>query len=142
MKNMRVLAVFMLMLLLGGVLGLTPPACKDNQSVTKQDTGDFVVYDAATEYEENEYGEEDGISNGYSCESPAIPQFVRRLSPNGDWSADTICVVNGKAFYLAYHNCMNAVYSEDGVLAADPTLSVLPYDKEKNIFLRGIIPKD
>ncbi|MBO6253847.1 MAG: DUF3298 domain-containing protein, partial [Bacteroidaceae bacterium] len=82
------------------------------------------------------------ISNEYSWESPSIPQFVRRLNPNGDWSADTICVVNGKAFFLAYDNCMNAVYSEDGVLAADPTLSVLPYDKERNIFHVSIVGKD
>lgn len=142
MKDMRVLAVFMLMLLLGGVLGLTPSACKGNQPVTEQDTEDSAVYDAATEYEENEYDEEDSISNEYSWESPAIPRFVRRLNPNGDWSADTICVVNGKAFFLAYDNCMNAVYSEDGVLAADPTLSVLPYDKERNIFHVSIVGKD
>lgn len=142
MKDMRVLAVFMLMLLLGGVLGLTPSACKGNQPVTEQDTEDSAVYDAATEYEENEYDEEDSISNEYSWELPAIPQFVRRLNPNGDWSADTICVVNGKAFFLAYDNCMNAVYSEDGVLAADPTLSALPYDKEKNIFHVSIVGKD
>ena len=142
MKDMRVLAVFMLMLLLGGVSGLTPSACKGNQPVTEQDTEDSAVYDAATEYEKNEYDEEDSISNEYSWESPAIPQFVRRLNPNGDWSADTICVVNGKAFFLAYDNCMNAVYSEDGVLAADPTLSVLPYDKERNIFHVSIVGKD
>ena len=142
MKDMRVLAVLMLMLLLGGVLGLTPSACKGNQPVTEQDTEDPVVYDAATEYEENEYDEEDSISNEFSWESPAIPQFVRRLNPNGDWSADTICVVNGKAFYLAYDNYMNAVYSEDGVLATDPTLSVLPYDKEKDIFHVSIVGKD
>ena len=142
MKDMRVLAVFMLMLLLGGVSGLTPSACKGNQPVTEQDTEDSAVYDAATEYEKNEYDEEDSISNEYSWESPAIPQFVRRLNPNGDWSADTLCVVNGKAFFLAYDNCMNAVYSEDGVLAADPTLSVLPYDKERNIFHVSIVGKD
>ena len=142
MKDMRVLAVFMLMLLLGGIFGLTPSACKGNHPVTEQDTEDSAVYDAATEYEKNEYDEEDSISNEYSWESPAIPQFVRRLNPNGDWSADTICVVNGKAFLLAYDNCMNAVYSEDGVLAADPTLSVLPYDKERNIFHVSIVGKD
>ena len=142
MKDMRVLAVFILMLLFGGVFGLTPSACKGNQPVTEQDTEDSAVYDAATEYEKNEYDEEDSISNEYSWESPAIPQFVRRLNPNGDWSADTICVVNGKAFFLAYDNCMNAVYSEDGVLAADPTLSVLPYDKERNIFHVSIVGKD
>ena len=142
MKEMRVLAVLMLMLLLGGVFGLTPSACKGNQPVTEQDTEDSVVYDAATEYEENEYDEEDSISNEYSWESPDIPQFVRRLNPNGDWSADTLCVVNDKAFYLAYDNFINAVYSEDGILAADPTLSVLPYDKEKNLFHVSVVGKD
>lgn len=143
MKDMRVLAVFMLLLLLGGIFGFTPSACRgNNQSVTEQYTEYSVVYDAATEYKGNEYGEEDSISNEYSWESPVIPQFVRRLNPNGDWSADTICVVNGKAFYLAYDNCMNTVYSEDGILAADPTLSVLPYDKEKNIFHVSVVGKD
>ena len=142
MKERRVLAVLMLMLLLGGVFGLTPSACKGNQPVTEQDTEDSVVYDAATEYEENEYDEEDSISNEYSWESPDIPQFVRRLNPNGDWSADTLCVVNDKAFYLAYDNFINAVYSEDGILAADPTLSVLPYDKEKNLFHVSVVGKD
>lgn len=73
MRDMRVLAVFMLMLLLGGIFGLTPSACKGNQPVTEQDTEDSVVHDVATEYEENEYDEEDSISNEYSGESPAIP---------------------------------------------------------------------
>ena len=37
MKDMRVLAVFMLLLLLGGIFGFTPSACRgNNQSVTEQ----------------------------------------------------------------------------------------------------------
>ena len=142
MKDMRVLTVFMLMLLLGGVLGFTPSACKGNQHGTEQDTEDSFVYDAAKECEENEYEEGDSISNECCWESPVIPQFVRKLNPNGYWSADTICVVKGKAFYLAYDYSMNALYSEDGVLAADPTLSVLPYDKERNIFHVSVVGKD
>lgn len=142
MKDMRVLAVFMLLLLLGGIFSLTPSACKGNQPVTEQDTEDSVVYDAATESEENEYNEEDSISIEYYRVSPVVPQFVRKLNLNGDWSADTICVVEGKAFYLAYDNCMKAVYSEDGILSANPTLSVLPYDKENNLFYVSVVGKN
>ena len=142
MKDMRVLAVLMLLLLLGGIFGLSPSACKGNQTGKEQDIEDSVVYDTTTEYEENEYNEEYSISDEYHWESPAVPQFVRRLNLNGDWSADTICVVEGKAFYLAYDNCMNAVYSEDGILAADPTLSVLPYEKEKNLYHVSVVGKN
>lgn len=145
MKDMRVLTMFMLLLLFGGITGVCPSGCKgDKHSTTVQDTEDSIVYDMETKYEENGCKEDDDecISSESHWQSPVVPQFVRKLNPNGDWSADTICVIDGKAFYLAYDNCMNTVYSEDGILATDPTLSVLPHNKEKNIFHVSVVGKD
>lgn len=145
MKDMRVLTMFMLLLLFGGITGVCPSGCKgDKHSSTVQDTEDSIVYDMETKYEENGCKEDDDefISSESHWQSPVVPQFVRKLNPNGDWSADTICVIDGKAFYLAYDNCMNTVYSEDGILATDPTLIVLPHNKEKNIFHVSVVGKD
>ena len=54
MKDMRVLTMFMLLLLFGGITGVCPSGCKgDKHSTTVQDTEDSIVYDMETKYEEN-----------------------------------------------------------------------------------------
>ena len=49
MKDMRVLTMFMLLLLFGGITGVCPSGCKgDKHSTTVQDTEDSIVYDMET----------------------------------------------------------------------------------------------
>ena len=67
---------------------------------------------------------------------PPIPTFVQNLLDSAEWCADTICVVDGKAFYRAFdiRNRTTVIYSENGILLENPTLyydSVSPGEKYK-----------
>lgn len=55
---------------------------------------------------------------------PPIPEFVKNYLDSSDWSIDTICVVNGKAFYFAsdIFSRTNIIYDEDKIYADNPTL--------------------
>jgi len=67
-----------ILLLFGGVFGLTPSACKGNQPITEPDTKDSVAYNAVAECEENEFNEEDedSVSNRQlSNISVSLPEF-------------------------------------------------------------------
>ncbi len=72
---------------------------------------------------------------------PPIPTFVQNLLDSAEWCADTICVVDGKAFYRAFdiRNRTTVIYSENGILLENPTLyydSVSPGEKYRfNIFV-------
>lgn len=146
MKSKRTIVVVMMLMMLGGIIcpGLT--SCKSNkQPVAECCENDSVAYEDLTSGDDNDYyDDEDSVINEYHWEPTVIPSFVKRLIPDGDWSADTICVVGGKAYYVAYDGRyrMNVVYSEDGILAKDPTLGVLPYDKERNLFHVSVVGKD
>lgn len=77
--------------------------------------------------------------SGYT--DPPIPTFVQNLLDSAEWCADTICVVDGKAFYRAFdeRNRTTVIYGENGILLENPTLnytSVSPDEKYKfNIFV-------
>ena len=60
--------------------------------------------------------------SGYT--DPPIPTFVQNLLDSAEWCADTICVVDGKAFYRAFdiRNRTTVIYSENGILLENPTL--------------------
>ena len=67
---------------------------------------------------------------------PPIPAFVQNMLDSAEWEADTICVVDGRAFYRAYddHYRTNVIYDEDKVFLEDPALwydSVSPEEKYK-----------
>lgn len=67
---------------------------------------------------------------------PVIPTCVKQLLKDSDWSADTICVVDGKAYYLAHDGYYrtSVIYSEDGIIVSNPVLlidSFAPGSKEK-----------
>lgn len=72
---------------------------------------------------------------------PPIPTFVQDILDSAEWCADTICVVDGKAFYRAFdeRNRTTVIYGENGILLENPTLyydSVSSGEKCKfNIFM-------
>lgn len=68
---------------------------------------------------------------GDSCDichddSPAIPAFVKNLIKDGDWSADTLCTVKGKTYFIAQEGCSNTaiIYDDERVFIEDPTLRI------------------
>ena len=60
----------------------------------------------------------------YDYTSPHIPPFVLNMLDSADWEADTICVVDGRAFYHAYdiHYRTSVIYDNKRVYLEDPTL--------------------
>ncbi len=149
MKHMRVLVIFMVLILTGGAFNFRPVSCaSSSQSAVEGQEVETVTYDFTADSEDNNVGVEEGVeetaSSEYHWEPPVIPPFVKRLIPGEDWSADTICVIDGKAYYIAYaRNCQtNVIYSRDGILVADPTLSVMPYDEGRKLFHVSITGKD
>lgn len=149
MKYMRVLVVFMVLILIGGAFNFSPTSCVScSQSAAEGQETETVAYDLTAGSEDNFVGIEESVeetaSNKYHWEPPVIPSFVKRLIPDADWSADTICVVDGKAYYIAYagNSQTSVIYSREGILVADPTLSILPYDKARKLFHVSITGKD
>ena len=55
-----------------------------------------------------------------------IPPFVNNLVEHADWYVDTICVANGKAYYIAYdiYSRTHIVIDDKRILAEDPTLRI------------------
>ena len=55
-----------------------------------------------------------------------IPACVKRLLDYADWWADTICVVDGTAYYWAYEDYgrCNVIFNKDRVLLAAPVLCI------------------
>ena len=103
MKYMRCLVIIMVLVLIEGAFNISPTSCiSSSQSAADSPKGDTIVYDYTAQNEdsivEND-NDEETVSDQYHWEPPVIPAFVKRLIPNGDWSADTICVVDGKAYY-------------------------------------------
>lgn len=60
----------------------------------------------------------------YDYTPPPIPAFVQNMLDSADWEADTICVVDGNAFYRAYdnHYRTNVIYDNKKIYLEDPTL--------------------
>lgn len=60
----------------------------------------------------------------YNYAVPVAPPFVQNLLDSAEWYPDTICVVDGKAFYFAYdiYNRTNVIYNNDELLLENPTL--------------------
>ena len=60
-----------------------------------------------------------------SCGRPLIPKFLVNYMDSTWWSTDTICVVNGKAYYRAYdeYGRTSAIYTLSELLCEDSTLN-------------------
>ena len=141
MKYMRSLVIVLVVLLAGGIFSISPTSCNGNsQPATDITEDDTLVYEDIAE----DIEEESVIDSEFHWEPPIIPTFVKRLFSGADWSADTICVVDGKAYYMAYddNGRTNVLYNKDRILVADPTLSILPYDKDKHLYHASVIGKD
>lgn len=57
-------------------------------------------------------------------ESPKIPEFLAHYMDSASWCADTICVIDGKAYYYASddYGRTNVIYTMDKLLCEDPAL--------------------
>lgn len=148
MKYMRYLVIIMVLVLIEGAFHISPTSCiSSSHSAADSPKGDTIVCDYTAQNEDSIFendNDEETVSDQYHWEPPVIPAFVKRLIPNGDWSADTICVVDGKAYYFAYasHYQKNVIYSKDGILVTDPTLRILALDENKKLFHVSIAGKD
>ena len=142
MKYMKSLVIVLVVLLIGGIFSTRPTSCNGNsQPANDYAVEDTLVYDKVAEDVEDE---ENVIDSEKHWEPPIIPSFVKKLYSGADWSADTICVVDGKAYYMAYdgNGRINVLYNKDRILVADPTLSILPYDMDKRLYHASVIGKD
>lgn len=83
----------------------------------------YVELPEVQEARQNEESEELPITD--SWEEPPIPKFLTNYMDSTWWSADTICVVNGKAYYRAYdeYGRTSAIYTLSELLCEDPTLT-------------------
>lgn len=82
---------------------------------------------------ENTYQEGEDV---YSWVSPPIPKFLKKYYGKADISADTICVIDDKAYYFGYDDRYRntVIYTMDKMLCEIPTLtydSVSPSSKTK-----------
>ena len=122
---MRLLPVLVILLI---VCCLWASKIEFNQSPASEDSVEGVEEDA---WNASLYNEENGrfdaeSTGGAEWEEPVIPASVQRLLKYPDWSADTICVVDGNAFYLAndlYYRT-RVIYDKDRVIAMNPTLRI------------------
>lgn len=100
-----------------------------NDSSLKNDTEsasyeyNYVELPEVQEARQNEESEELPITD--SWEEPPIPKFLTNYMDSTLWSANTICVVNGKAYYRAYdeYGRTSAIYTLSELLCEDPTLT-------------------
>ena len=120
MRNMRFLAVLMMLV---GIMGVNVASYKDVNRTMEQ-SADSSGHNKSLDDERDDEGDID--SSEYQYEPPVIPSFVKNMLTDADWWADTVCVVDKKAYYTAYetYGRMRVLYNEDKVLVADPTLRV------------------
>lgn len=130
MKGMRLLPVILVLLLIGGVCATnlrdvfpSHPDIRDEKYVNGDVDSCIIEFD--DDDSDNSHVEDDDISVP-SFTPVAIPTFVNRLLDNADWWADTICVVNGTAYYWAYeeYGRCNVIFNKDRVLLAAPVLCI------------------
>lgn len=59
-------------------------------------------------------------------DDPLVPAFIKERFGNKNWCADTICMVGGKTYYMAYSGMglSSIIYDDDKILAYDPTLQI------------------
>lgn len=133
MKGLRLLPALLILLLVGGVCVTSIRAClvshqetEDDRDVT-ENTSSFITdtYDKETD-EESDTEAENDTEEDYSYVSVPIPDFVNSLLEDADWWADTVCVVNGTAYYRAYENYgrLSVLFNKDRILIAAPVLSI------------------
>lgn len=129
MTGFRILPVLIILLF---VCGIWVSNMKLSPGFTSEDS--LICVGEATDSSSTESDDESGEVSGWT--PPVIPACVKRLLRYADWSTDTICVANGKAYYLAHdvYYRTSVIYSEDSIIVANPVLlidSFAPGCKEK-----------
>lgn len=120
MKRMKLLPVIMLSIMLFGAVGNHLYQAKDHKDKLSSDTSlvseDKTVMESESEDEESE--------TAFSWEEPPLPDFLAKYHDSASWGADTICVANGKAYYIAYdeYGRTDVIYTLDELICEDPTL--------------------
>lgn len=126
MKQMRLLPMFMALLLICGILGISLVSCKGANHAG--DNAESLANAAQVESEEamEEIDEDGDTADVYEYVPPVIPSFIKEKFGNTDWCVDTICVVGNKVFYMAYSDYGNSsvIYNEDRIFTYDPTLTI------------------
>ena len=130
---MRLLPTLLILMLVGGVCMTSIRECvvshqeaKDDEEV-EEDKYSFITdtYDKEAE-EESDTESENDTEEVYSYVPVPIPASVNSLLKYADWWADTVCVVNGTAYYLAYEGyCRTSVlFNKERVLLAAPMVQI------------------
>ena len=115
MKKMIILPMSFIVLLIGAAIFANASSCHGGNTSDEKDIEKDI------EYGDVETDDDSDDINTYV--PPVIPSFVQELG-NGEWFADTICVVNGKVFYYASEDIgtKSVIYDDKKVWVADPTL--------------------
>ena len=122
---MRIFSIVLLILLVASIFAGGVFSCCKGSPATGRDNN---VFYGLTDDETDDVAEESGFDSNDRCQyvPPVIPSFVKDKFGDGDWWADTICVVGNKAFYVAHseYGKPSVIYNEDGIITYAPTLTI------------------
>lgn len=110
--------------------------CVNLLSQNKSEESDINTVSESTQDTQDD-SESDGNDDNtpeFSWEPPPMPKFLDNcVGSYSEWGADTICVVNGTAYYRAYdeYGGTSIIYTLDELLCEDPTLT---YDSVSSNF--------
>ena len=131
MKGMRFLPVILMLVLIGSVCATSLCDCFTSHSDAKEGADEnrdenLYLMDSDEEGVEETDTDDVGTSLEQSFVEVPIPACVKRLLDYADWWADTICVVDGTAYYWAYEDYgrCNVIFNKDKVLLAAPVLCI------------------
>lgn len=129
MKEMKYLPVMIVCVIMMSICyTIFSLEMQDEDGTEKSKSGTKVREEMITEAEEDdeEYDEsitEHHVASSWVC--PPKPKFLENYYGKADISADTICVVNGNAYYYGfderYRNMV--IYTLDEMLCENPTLT-------------------
>ena len=128
---MRFLPVILMLVLIGSVCATSLCDCFTSHSDAKEgayanrDENLYLMDSDEEGVEETDTEDVDTSPEQTFVEVP-IPACVKRLLDYADWWADTICVVDGTAYYWAYEDYgrCNVIFNKDRVLLAAPVLCI------------------
>lgn len=126
MKEMKLLplAVIVLLITCIGSSSLASPARGEEPSLLHQTSqSEALPGTDATTNEETSY---------FTWVEPPVPDFLSSYMDTTMWWIDTICVVDGKAYYRANDEYGRGafIYTLDELLCEDPTLTYAPVDSK------------